>query len=54
VLTEGYAPKCYILYRILGKDPELRAPRVQAGSKTATVDLRVVRGNEKGTQCLGV
>jgi hypothetical protein len=29
-------------------------PRVEAGSNTSTVALRVVRGDEKGTQCLGV
>jgi ribosomal protein S14 len=28
--------------------------RVEAGSNTSTVTLRVVRGDEKGTQCLGV
>jgi hypothetical protein len=28
--------------------------RVKAGSNTPTVSLRVVRGNEKGIQCLGV
>jgi hypothetical protein len=29
-------------------------PRVEAGSKTSTVALRVVEDDEKGTQCLGV
>jgi hypothetical protein len=29
-------------------------PRVEAGSNTCTVALRVVKGDEKGTQCLGV
>jgi hypothetical protein len=28
-------------------------PRVEAGSNTSTVALRVVGGDEKGTQCLG-
>jgi hypothetical protein len=28
--------------------------RVEAGSNTSTVALRVVGGEEKGTQCLGV
>jgi hypothetical protein len=28
-------------------------PRVEAGSKTSTVALRVVGGDEKETQCLG-
>jgi hypothetical protein len=28
--------------------------RVVAGSNTSTVSLRVVGGDEKGTQCLGV
>jgi hypothetical protein len=28
-------------------------PRVEAGSNTSTVALRVVRGDEKGTQCRG-
>jgi hypothetical protein len=28
--------------------------RVEAGSNTSTVDLRVIRGDEKGTPCLGV
>jgi hypothetical protein len=28
--------------------------RVEAGSNTSTVNLRVVGGDEKGTQCLGV
>jgi hypothetical protein len=27
---------------------------VEAGSNTSTVTLRVVRGDEKGTKCLGV
>jgi hypothetical protein len=27
--------------------------RVEAGSNTSTVALRVLRGDEKGTQCLG-
>jgi hypothetical protein len=27
---------------------------VEAGSNTSTVALRVVEGDEKGTQCLGV
>jgi hypothetical protein len=27
--------------------------RVEAGSNTSTIDLRVVGGDEKGTQCLG-
>jgi hypothetical protein len=31
----------------------LHPPRVEAGSNTSTVALRVV-GDEKGTQCLGV
>jgi hypothetical protein len=29
-------------------------PRVEAGSNTSTVALRVVGGDEKGTQYLGV
>jgi hypothetical protein len=29
-------------------------PRVEAGSNTSTVALRVVGGDEKGTQCLRV
>jgi hypothetical protein len=29
-------------------------PRVKAGSNTSTVALRVVGGDEKETQCLGV
>jgi hypothetical protein len=28
--------------------------RVEAGSNTSTVAIRVVGGDEKGTQCLGV
>jgi hypothetical protein len=28
--------------------------RVEAGSNTSTVALRVVGGDEKGTQCLGL
>jgi hypothetical protein len=28
--------------------------RVEAGSNTTTVALRVLGGDEKGTQCLGV
>jgi hypothetical protein len=38
-------PRCY-------KQDQL-APRVQAGSNTSTVALRVVGRDEKGTQCLG-
>jgi hypothetical protein len=30
------------------------SPRVETGSNTSTVALRVVGGDEKGTQCLGV
>jgi hypothetical protein len=29
-------------------------PGVEVGSNTSTVALRVVGGDEKGTQCLGV
>jgi hypothetical protein len=29
-------------------------PRVEAGSNTSSVALRVVGGDEKGTQCLEV
>jgi hypothetical protein len=32
----------------------LRVPRLEAGSNTSTVALRVVGGDEKKTQCLGV
>jgi hypothetical protein len=28
--------------------------RMEPGSNTSTVALRVVGGNEKGTQCLGI
>jgi hypothetical protein len=31
-----------------------RASRVEPGSNTSTVALRVVGGDEKGSQCLGV
>jgi hypothetical protein len=31
-----------------------RSNRVEAGSNTSTIALRIVGGNEKGTQCLGV
>jgi hypothetical protein len=31
-----------------------RLAHVQPGSNTSTVALRVVGGDEKGTQCLGV
>lgn len=27
---------------------------VEAGSNTSTIDLQVIRGNETGTQCLGI
>jgi hypothetical protein len=30
------------------------SPRVEAGPNTSTIALRVVGGDEKGTQCLGV
>jgi hypothetical protein len=47
-------PQRYI-YGRPHKKPEDRDfdSRVEAGSNTSTVDLRVV-GEEKGTQCLGV
>jgi hypothetical protein len=31
-----------------------KSARVEAGSNTSIVALRVVGGDEKGTQCLGV
>jgi hypothetical protein len=33
---------------------ESDSSRVEAGSNTSTVDLRVVGGDKKGTKCLGV
>jgi hypothetical protein len=33
---------------------QMEKSRVEAGSKTSTVALRVVGGDEKGTQYLGV
>jgi hypothetical protein len=38
----------------LASSSQHRVSRVEAGSNTYTVTLRVVGGNEKGTQCLGV
>jgi hypothetical protein len=32
----------------------VRVSRVEAGSNTSTVALRVVGGDGKGTQCLGL
>jgi hypothetical protein len=37
-----------------GEVIELGSPRVEAGSNTSTVALRVVGGDGKVTQCLGV
>jgi hypothetical protein len=37
-----------------GYNLRLYNPRVQTGSNTSTVSLRVVGGDDKGTQCLGV
>jgi hypothetical protein len=36
------------------KEYRLSQSRVESGSKTSTVALRVVGGDEKGTQCLWV
>jgi hypothetical protein len=35
------------------KSPVIVTSRVEAGPNTSTVALRVVGGDEKGTQCLG-
>jgi hypothetical protein len=37
-----------------GVQGRLIQPRLEARSNTSTVALRVVGGDEKGTQCLGV
>jgi Kef-type K+ transport system membrane component KefB len=36
------------------KGKQARGSRVEAGSNSSTVALRVVGGEEKGTQCLGI
>jgi hypothetical protein len=46
VFSVGAAPR-------LHNEEKLKA-RVEAGSNTSTVALRVVGGDEKGTRCLGV
>jgi hypothetical protein len=38
----------------LTNGPRQHVPRVEAGSNTSTVALRVVGGNEKGIQYLGI
>jgi hypothetical protein len=40
-------------YILLRRDSVFKT-RVEAGSNTSTVKLRVVGGDEKGIQCLGV
>jgi hypothetical protein len=42
-------------YRFLARHHYfVSSSRVEAGSNTSTVAVRVVGGDEKGTQCLGV
>jgi hypothetical protein len=50
VFSVGAAPRLY------NDDPRIfeSSPRVQSGSHTSTVALRVEGGDEKGIQCLGV
>jgi hypothetical protein len=50
VFSAGFAPRLYHWTDRV----QLSQPRVKASSNTSTVALRVVGGNEKRTQCLGV
>jgi hypothetical protein len=50
VFPVRYELNSYILFRIR----QWSESRMEAGSNTSTVALRVVRGDENGTQCLGV
>jgi hypothetical protein len=43
-----------LLIRIHEGEWVISSSRVEAGSNTSTVAQRVVEGDEKGTQCLGV
>jgi hypothetical protein len=53
VFSTWLMPKCYKQGQSsCGASGE--ETRVEAGSNTFTVALRVVEGDEKGTQCLGV
>jgi hypothetical protein len=50
VFSMWFVPKCYKH----GQSSSKEEPRVEASSNTSTVALRVVGGDENGTQCLGV
>jgi hypothetical protein len=49
-----YSVGLKVTYRGLTDRETGRASRVEVGSNTSTVAQRVIGGDEKGTQCLGV
>jgi hypothetical protein len=51
VIPVRYGLDFYILFK---RQTHPFVTRVEAGSNTSTVALRIVGGDEKGTQCLGV
>jgi hypothetical protein len=53
-LADGTVGRNITLTLTLNPVGEWREPRMEAGSNTSTVALRVVGGDEKGTQCLWV
>jgi hypothetical protein len=53
-LEAVFSTRCVLYLRDATKEELLQVPRVEAGSNTSTVALRVVGGEENGTQCLGV
>jgi hypothetical protein len=52
VFPVRYGLDSYILFGVFSEG-SFRS-RVEAGSNTSSVPLRIVRGDEKGIQCLGV
>jgi hypothetical protein len=45
---------CTVSYKLIMLTAVILQSCVEAGSNTSTVALRVLGGNERGTQCLGV
>jgi hypothetical protein len=51
--SDGNGVFCSSAPRLYNQDNTIQA-RVEAGTNTSTVALRVEEGDEKGTQCLGL
>jgi hypothetical protein len=55
VFSVGTAPRlCNEDLKQIELESQLREPRVEEGSNTSTVALRVVGGDKRKTQCLGL